>query len=395
MPELAITGVGMASSLSLDVISSCAAARAGLSRTRDLDLVAFDADAMVSVPLKGHVAARGLTLGFEGLGRWSQLAEAGLRDLLSYAGLEAHHAARTGLVMNLPGSTYEDAARSGDLSDIADAGLRAQLEADGDDEQAAARAQVERSFLSTLPALQEFAAAPTARVIQFGGAASFVAALEAARQWLGARVVDRCIVGGIDSKVDAAALAPFHQLGLARTPSNPVGCFPGEAAAFVLLERPEIARARGARIEATLSAAASANETGSRFHRRPPAPSQAMARAVAQCLTEGSCAAGEVQLSIVNHNGEQLRAQEVGATWARLSMGGVRLEGQQWFTGQAFGEIGAASGPAAIAMAVRGLARGYARSRRVLVMLFDDDEARGAVLVDAASPAAERRSAHG
>jgi 3-oxoacyl-[acyl-carrier-protein] synthase-1 len=199
---------------------------------------------------------------------------------------------------------------------------------------------------------------------------------------LRAREIDRCIVGGIDTFVHGAPLADVHELGLLRTEQKPVGFFPGEAAGFVLLERADAARARGARAEALLSAAALTEESFGRFSGVPPQGAALTAVAEA-CLREPQARPG---LVIVNLNGDEFRARDFGTALVRLR-GAVLPDGfRQWFPPASFGETGAATGAASVCMAVRGFSRDYAGSRAALVLLLGDDEARGAVLIEDLPP---------
>jgi len=59
---------------------------------------------------------------------------------------------------------------------------------------------------------------------------------------------------------------------------------------------------------------------------------------------------------------------------------------------QWFGELGAATGPAAVCMAAQAYARGYGPASVGLVWLADDSGARGAFAVSAPSPAGARRT---
>ena len=79
---LYVTGVGMVSPIGLTAASSCAAARAGITRIRDVEGVyAIDPISQRAEPVTAHFV-KGVTDGFSGLGRLARLGEAALRDLL-------------------------------------------------------------------------------------------------------------------------------------------------------------------------------------------------------------------------------------------------------------------------------------------------------------------------
>jgi 3-oxoacyl-[acyl-carrier-protein] synthase-1 len=204
--------------------------------------------------------------------------------------------------------------------------------------------------------------------------------LARAVETLRSRSLERCIVGGIDSWVGEETLTQAHEMGLLRTPNRAVGRFPGEAAAFVLLERLDAARARGARVEALLGPVASTVEAGHRFSGRT-LTGAALFQAIASCFPGGARQADEVELSIVNLNGDEPRAREYGHTLLRLQEAGLSTSPRRWYVPEHFGEIGAATGASAICLGVRGFMRRYARSPSILVALLDDEPTRGAFLL--------------
>ena len=76
---LNVTGIGMVSSLGLDVVTSCAAARAGIVRAQELDVQIVDRETQDLVPVVGHVIP--LTQGFTHTGRLLRIAQLALADL--------------------------------------------------------------------------------------------------------------------------------------------------------------------------------------------------------------------------------------------------------------------------------------------------------------------------
>lgn len=107
---VAITGLGMASSLGADVSVACAAARAGLTRTANTDFVVADREAFAMVPVTGHPVGS-LTLGFAELGLWVRLGALALRNLLQRHPLEKAELAKTAILINLPSDYYLRCAR--------------------------------------------------------------------------------------------------------------------------------------------------------------------------------------------------------------------------------------------------------------------------------------------
>ena len=380
---MAITGLGMVSSLGASAVASCAAARAGLTRWTELELQVSDEDSMEDEPLRGH-AARELTCGFEGVGRLVRLGEAALGDLVEPTELSSP-ASRTALLLCLPGDFHEKELLERELAAVADRALRRRLWTEAQASMEGERERLEHQVLPRLLALQSLDVPAQWRQCFFGGPAVVVKAVLRAAELLGSRQVERCVVGGIDSWVHGLPLRRAQALGLLRTPSAATGFFPGEAAAFVLLERLDTARFRKATVEGVVLAAAGAQEPFHRFSRVTPGGA-ALAEAIGTCAAQVGGGLAETRLAIINLNGDDFRAMDFGNTLVRLGMAGLPRDFRQWYPPECFGELGAATGPVALCMAARGFARGYAGTRRVLVGLLADDEARGAMLLEEPGP---------
>jgi len=102
-----VTGLGMVSSLGCDVITSCAAARGGITRITEMKFSALDEGSGEMVPVKGHVI-KGIVEGFEGLGRLIRLGAIALRDLLEYSNLHEEHLLNTAIFLHLSDNYYDD-----------------------------------------------------------------------------------------------------------------------------------------------------------------------------------------------------------------------------------------------------------------------------------------------
>ncbi|NOJ52702.1 MULTISPECIES: hypothetical protein [Myxococcus] len=380
---IVITGLGMVSPIGGDVVSSCAAARAGLTQWTELDLQVTDEHTLEAVSLKGHEIPW-LTLGFEGFARWLRLGDAALRDLVAYSGLTRADYAQTGFLLQLPGSFINDIHLKTSLLERLPENERARIQREIDAERTEARNSLTRRLIPELLALNNIRIEPQAQSYAFGGAAASCQLLLRAIEGLRSRTMDRCIIGGIDSWVDGEPLTQAFDLGLLRTPNRPIGRFPGEAGAFILLERIDAARSRGARIEGLLGPVAFTSDTSHRFSGQAPS-GKALFKAIEACFPGGARQATDVELLIANLNGDEQRAREFGHCLVHLKEAELPSSTPRWHVPEHFGEIGAATSTVATCLAVRGFARGYARSRKALVALLDDEPSRGAFLLQAHS----------
>jgi 3-oxoacyl-[acyl-carrier-protein] synthase-1 len=192
----------------------------------------------------------------------------------------------------------------------------------------------------------------------------------------------RCLIGGVDSLLDPRSLEWLRQAGRLKTPTKPDGLQPGEAGAFVLIERFDAARQRNADVLAVVAGASLAAEAGDE-QRGTSSNGAAFAEAVTRVLAaEGASVRADAWL-ISDHNGEHRRANELGSGLARISQGIPWLGGKsRWFPAASFGDTGAASCAVAICMAVRSFERRYAGGAAAIVVASSDGCECGALLID-------------
>src|SRR5207247_1405535 len=83
-------------------------------------------------------------------------------------------------------------------------------------------------------------------------------------------VIDRCLIGGVESRIEPRFLSAAARLRLLRTNRNPVGFLPGEAACFFLLERAEDASRAGLACKAIVLSAVRAVDERTYLGSDPP-----------------------------------------------------------------------------------------------------------------------------
>ena len=354
----------MVSAVGHGVESSCAASRAGILRISPVDEVSvYDEQAQQNEPARGHLIPM-VSEGFTGLGRLTALACAGLRDL-------GRH------------NPWEAPSRSAFYLAVSNDFHRGLLEEQGHlpPEHEARLTSYAQRLIPRLFKAAGVKEAPREHRVLFGESGLLQALREATLRLQDGRL-DRCIVGAVDSLVEPRVVEALAQLGLLRTPANPVGVFPGEAAAFVVLESLTLAARRGAAVAALLEAPSLKTEP---FHRRSGlhAQGRALSQSILETLDTVPDRGVHTGLIIGALNGDAYRAQDWGHALVHLRMDGRLAPVPAWYPAASFGELGAATGLVGLCMAARGFARGYARTDNVLVWTSGDDGTRGAFYVRA------------
>ena len=370
---LAITSLGMISSVGYDVAASCAAIRAGISRPRELPYYGvLDPDDQESVPLVGH-PVRGYAEGFNIVGLWIRLGVGCLYDAIAYGGLpdgsDRRFWSATGLLAATP---RVDDDRFGDHGGYTPEDLK--------------------GFYLTR--LLEVAGLPIAleraEVICLGHAGA-LAAVGRARALIDAGRLERVIVLAVDSYLDPMTLdwlAASHRL---KTVETSVGLLPGEAAAAFLVESPAAATRRKARVEALIHDPGLGTEPPDAVNGETR-QGEALAAAALAALANAGVPLPFPGPLCSDLNGEHWRAYELGFARVRLA-DAIGPEAPFWFPCSSLGDVGAAGGAVGVCVAVRALVRRYAGAPALLVLASAEHGEVGAVCV--AEPEANDRLAAG
>lgn len=359
---LALTGLGMVSSLGWGVVSSCAAIRAGLTRPRPLyDVHVPDSELLGPVPLVGHPIPE-LTDGFGPLGRWLQLALACVADMRETTHLpptsDVRFWGQTGWLCVLP---HLDPARYLEVQDFGSDLMRS-------------------SWLERLGQLLGLNWPRQAVHCIHAGHAGTAAALQLAQQLLASRQAERLVLLALDSYLDETSLEWLLMHRRLKTPDHPVGLMPGEAGACLLVEHPHAAHQRGAPVLATIEAVATDNETGSRITGQP-GTGEKLARTLEHVLPQAP-SGGFVGDLISDLNGEEWRARSWGSVQVRLrDRLGERT--RLLLPASSLGDVGAASGAVGLCMATRAFARKYSVGGRAVIVSSAEHGEVGAIRVHA------------
>ncbi len=372
--DVCISAVGMVSSLGHRAVTSCAAARAGVTRASELKVVSqpFGKLTMDGPPeVHGH-AVPGIGTGFSGAGKVLTLGAAALRDLLAQRPIDADEEAHTGFCLCLSDLAVLDAytARHAETQG-----------ASGPPPSAAWSARAPALALAL--AGQAKLAIPAQHVTALtAGSPGFARALQTAAQQVAKGVFARCIVGAVDSRIEPKFLTAAADLGALRTNVRPAGLIGGEAAAFVLLERRVDLDAAGRSPVALLSSFGFACESTGHFG-ETPATGRALMTALEGALHGSPSLAGTLGLWIGDLNGTERRSYEWGTALMRLRAAGLAADLPAWYPATSFGDTGAAAGAVYLCMAAEAFQRDYSPGRGVVIWLQSESGASAAIGVEA------------
>lgn len=329
---VSITALGAATCFG-GAVTAAAGARAGLSRARALpDMKYVDDETFEETPVTGAPIV-GMTDGFEGAGRLGRMSQCAVEELANAA-------------------TWMDTRRM-------------------------------TCFLA-LPVLAEDAsrrvAAAVARAIgahvdqvhtHRSGHSGAASALRDAAEALRTRRCDHAVVGACDSWLDPARLQTIVEAGRLKTRNDPVGFTPGEAAVFLLMERPNTSA--GEHLATLVDVREEAEDNS--FASEKPATGIGLARAALAVL--GTGARGTIYVDL---NGEPFRAADWGMALTRMH---ASVEG--WVSempAASFGDIGIAAPFLSAMLATRAFVRGHAVGDRALILASGDGSERLALMVE-------------
>lgn len=340
--RLAMTGLGLMSSIGHGAAPACAALRAGISRPSPLDWQGVDEDRPEAYRVTGHPVR--LLAGLPLLSRLSRLGAWALADVLGASELErASPEAWSGTVL-LPCLSPGRTDDAGHLDTWLAEELRVRL------------------VLQALSGLPVRCHAPL-----WQGHAAALAGVRAAARLLEAGEAERVVVLGVDSLVTPEALAWLSLRRWLKTPDRPVGLMPGEAAAAVVLEPERAARRRGAPIQGYVEAVDVA-APGGEGAGGPPA----LGRRLAELLLAVWPAGVDVGDVYGDLNGQEHRAAAWGHACVPVREARPGTSAAMHLPASCLGDTGAASGAVALCAAARAFVRRYARGASALVFSMGD-----------------------
>ena len=203
-----------------------------------------------------------------------------------------------------------------------------------------------------------------------GGRVGGFVGLHRARTLLYEGKVDAVLVAGVDSYVNWPALSNFENRYRLLTSRNSNGFLPGEAAAAVMVTRPKPGTAL--RCEGLGFGSESAT-----IDADLPLRADGLVEAIRAAARDADCRPQDFELRISALSGEQYYFKEAALALSRL-IRDPTSEAELWHPADCVGEVGAAAGPLAMAIAATACAKGYAGASRILCHLSSDGTERSA-----------------
>jgi 3-oxoacyl-[acyl-carrier-protein] synthase-1 len=364
--RLAVVQMGMVCSLGADLETSCASARADLSRASEIPYKVVGPDGVWS-DVTGHQAEY-LTRGFRHDARLTRLLTAALEDLSAGVPRDVWPPA-IDVYLAIP-ATFRDDRRQ-EIDRLSSPWESSEL-------QPLDYARGQRIAEKAMAAARIPSRIGRLGVITQGQASAGVAIEAAALSFhKGNRTL--ALILAVDAPVDLDRVASIDARGRLKGPNVPAGAAPGEVGAGMLVASPEFVSSRELSTVGEILQPQSLESIPS-FNTDAPPDGLALARLTAAVLRR--LPFEQDTWCIVDMNGEVYRAREWGTAVIRIHESFPWLDTTNvWIPAMHFGDCGAATGLAATALAVRGFARRYAPAKSALVLSAADGPMRAAFAV--------------
>jgi 3-oxoacyl-[acyl-carrier-protein] synthase I len=334
-PPLAILGSGLVSGVGLSAPASCAAIRCGIANFRETRFIDTAGEPIIGSPVALDPPCWGQELLLEMLRRAVQECAAGASASPGSLPLLLCVAER-----DRPGRTD----------------------------------RVEYELFAELQQRLAYRFHPSSTILPHGRV-SIVAALIQARKLIYDQNHPRVLVAAADSLLVRGSLDAYEEQERLLTGQNSNGFIPGEAAAAVLLGRPDLAKARellctGIGVGAEPAALGSG----------APLRGDGLTRAFKAALADAECEMHDMSYRITDNSGEQYYFKEAALAYSRTVRRHVD-DCYMWHPADCIGEVGAAIGPVILAVAKAATDKGYAYGPNILFHCGNDGGRRGAAVL--------------
>ena len=373
--NIAITAIGMATSLGLDIKTSCAAARAGIARPVSLDYFPLKSpDDGSATAAAGHPIAD-LTSGFAGSGRLLRLAQLAADDLKEQLAMPRSDDRSQGLFLSLPSPMRRYTL----LDRFTHRDTREAMQASTPDVEVLPL--IEQLATRICQTIGHEAQATTSLAGRTGINQLLKQAIEQLRQGY----IQRAIVGGIDSFLDYNTLMWLNNTGRLKTEENPVGFQPGEGAVFLVLEASHARTGNPTRAMATIEQVSFGQEFCA-FSKQGQPTGAGTFRAIREIQADCLPTKSQTSWLLSDMNGEPYRAMDLSQALLKAShrWPSSFSSPNVWFPAMNFGDTGSAASAVAIAVAARALQSGNAPRQQATVLTASDATERSAVSLSTA-----------
>jgi 3-oxoacyl-[acyl-carrier-protein] synthase-1 len=214
------------------------------------------------------------------------------------------------------------------------------------------------------------------------GSAAALAALRAAMVRLRRDESRLCVVGGVDSWLDGATLAALDAARRLKTDETPDGFVPGEAAAFVVLEREEAATRRGRAPYARCNEVHVAREEHT-IDKDSVCTGQGLSRCLGPVVASLRARGRTARAVLCDLNGESYRSTEWAYALTRVFGAEAPPPATVVHPADCVGDVGAATGALLIALAARSIRRRPGDWDPTLVWCSSDGGERAACSLEA------------
>lgn len=377
--QVAITGLGMVSSLGHDVFTGCAAARAGIVRSTQLEcfpVMSPDGDVGGVI---GHTVPI-ITEGFEGSARLLRMAHASLADLRTQTpNIPWGDNTNVGFYISLPDPNREHSGLDLVLFDDAKHQRKEQAS------QVLPNASIQRKairLIKNAAQMTGWEGEPNLRYLTTSGHDGTANALAKAAEELKQGTIQFAILLALDSLVGEETLCWLNDTGRLKTAEVPVGLQPGEASVSIVLELHADALLRKSLILGILASVNIGREQNI-FLSNKPKTGKGLAKLLANLANSIETIGQNHSAWIISdQNGENSRALEWGYALPQvISCSIIYADPIIWLPAASFGDTGAASGAIAVCMACCAFNRGYAPSDVAVILSSSDGNGRSAVMI--------------
>ena len=200
------------------------------------------------------------------------------------------------------------------------------------------------------------------------------AALRIAARLIEEDQVPACVVAGADTLLVGPTISSFQERRRLLTSDNSNGFVPGEAGAAVLVRRSSPAAGE------LLCVSVGFGTEQSTIESDDPLRAAGLTEAIKKALAAAGATTDDVDYRLTDVNGEQYWFKEASLAMAR-TVRPVKQDFPIWHPADSIGEVGAAAGPAVLAVALAAARKGYAPGAGVLCQFGSDGPERAAAVL--------------